>query len=296
MTAPEIDNKPQTPPTGTPEVRPEHEPEEPSIHSAELAEIAARHRRSPVIHWTAFVLSLVALVPPLIVLFGDPQAVSTIWLWIDVGLTLFFLIEFFTRSGFHWNPGRYALTRFFDFVAMVPVLVLVYYGVSFAEVWIWLVLIARLVRVIDRVLGDGFIRRNFLAVLEGFEEEISDRVIIRVLDRLQADLERGAFGHLIAESLERHKSSVLRRIREEHPQRGLAAGLARLTGIDAALERAEAQTFDAVVDILKSKEVDQAIRDSLGSTFSSIRKEIAVKSWRQNLGIRRTGQKTKKQG
>lgn len=262
-------------------------PEPLPVTAAELAEVDSRPHRNPLLHWTAFVLSLIALVPPVLGLIQTRESLNIAWLWADVGLSIFFVVEFFTRSGFHWDPAGYARSRFFDFIAMVPVLVLVYYGVIFAEAWVWLILIARIVRAVDRVLGDGFIRRNALALLNGIEEEISDRVILRLLDRLQADLERGEFGHVVADSLKRNKQSVLRRIREEHPQRGLGAGLARLVGFDTKLERAEAEIFDSIVDILKSEEVDQSIREALGATFSKLRAEIAVKSWRKNLGFRR---------
>ncbi len=250
----------------------------------QLERMASRPRRNPILHWVAFVLSLVSL--GLAIRFvGAAGPVPYPWLFLDIALSVFFAFEFFTRSGFRWNPGGYMLSRVFDFVAIVPALVLVHYNVVLVVVWFWIILICRVIRAADRILGDGFVQRNFLALLEGFEEEITDRVMIRIINRIQTDLERGKFGNVIGQALERHKGSMLERIHEEHPQRGLGVGLARLTGLEAAVERAEERTYDAVVEVLESPEVDHVIHDAVESSFAVIQTEIGQKSWKKHLGI-----------
>jgi len=250
-------------------------------------DIDTRPHRPPLLHWAAFVLSVISLALLAIWMAEPMESVPPVWLWLDIGLGVFFAVEFLTRSGFRWDPPGYLRSRVFDFVAIIPALVLVHFGVILEGLWIWLILIARVIRLADRLLGDGFVQRNFFALLEGFEEEITDRVLLRIMARIQVDLYRGKFGHGVADALDRHKPSVLRRIREEHPSQGVGAGLARIVGLEKALERAEERTYDAVVDVLKSPEMDNAIREAVDSTFSVMRDEIKVKSWRQKLGVRR---------
>jgi len=79
----------------------------------------------------------------------------------------------------------------------------------------------------------------------------------------------------------------LQRVRAATPKEGLAPGLAHIVGLDTALERAEERTYDAIVGILNSEEVDHAIRDVVDSSFSRMRSEIGKKSWRQHLWLRR---------
>jgi 3-keto-L-gulonate-6-phosphate decarboxylase len=79
----------------------------------------------------------------------------------------------------------------------------------------------------------------------------------------------------------------LQRVRAATPHDGLVPGLAHLVGLDAALERAEERTYDAIVEIMNSEEVERAVRDVINSSFSRMRNELGKKSWRQNLGIRR---------
>jgi hypothetical protein len=148
-----------------------------------------------------------------------------------------------------------------------------------------LVLAMRAARVLDRALGDGFVKRNALALMEGFEEAITDRVLLRILARIEGDLDRGRFGEAVAGALARNKGAMLARARAAFPIDGAAGELARFAGLDAALERAEERAFDAVVGVVASREVDAALRDVLASSFGSLRAEIGQQSWRQNLGL-----------
>ena len=251
-----------------------------------LDDLTSLHRRNPAIHWAAFVFALISLIPPLFWVISPTQSLPAYWMWIDVGLGVFFGAEFVTRSGLRWNPASYMRSRFFDFVAVVPSLVLVYFQVPHLQVWVWIILVARFGRAIDRILGDGFWTRNLFALLEGFEEEITDRVMLRIITRVRADLERSNFGKGLAESLTRNKAKLLHEVREQHPHEGVSGGLAKITGFNSALERAEERTFDAIIEIVKSPEVDQAIREAVDSAFVTMKKEIEVKSWRGCLGIK----------
>jgi len=250
-----------------------------------LEELELLPHRHAALHWIAFTLALFSLILLSTWVFSSQGPVPGAWLWIDVGLGIIFAIEFFTRSGFRWERANYLRTRFFDFVAIVPALVLVNHGFAIEGVWVWLILIARAARVVDRFLGDGFVRRNILALVEGFEEEITDRVLERITARIQADMDRAGFSHGVAEALLRNKASVLQRVREATPRKGLVPGLAHMVKLDAALERAEERTYDAVVEIINSEAVDKAVRDVVNASFSRIRTELGEKSWRHHLGM-----------
>jgi voltage-gated potassium channel len=254
-----------------------------------LNELTKKPHRHPAIHWAALIISILSLIPLILWVAKPSQILSdnlaANWYWLDIIFSVFFAGEFVTRSGFRWNPSRYTRTHFFDFIAIVPALVLVHLNVPYYSVWVWIILIFRIVRALDRILGDGFIPRNALALAEGFEEEISDRVMIRILDRIQADFDRGKFPEAIGKVFESHKEQVLSEIRAQHP-RLLESGLAHAVGINKALEKAEEQVYEALVKILKSPEVDKTVRDSVDSTFSTFRKGIAEKSWKKNLGFK----------
>jgi hypothetical protein len=252
-----------------------------------LTELARKPKRHPAVHWTALVLSVLSIVPLALWLAKPDEIMSGSWYTWDIFFSIFFLFEFVTRSGFRWDPSGYTRTHFFDFVAIVPALVLVHYNIWGDTIWFWIIFAARLVRALDRILGDGFIRRNALAVAEGFEEEITDRVMIRILDRVQADLDRGHFGQAVATAIENNKQTMLKEIRTQHP-RLLESGLAQAVGITGVLEKAEENIYEAIVKVLKSPELDKTIRQTMDSTFSTMRASVNEKSWKKNLGFRRS--------
>ena len=258
-----------------------------STMTARLEELEALPHRSAVLHWAAFILSLLSLVLLSNWVFGSQGPVPSAWVMLDIGLGVVFAAEYFTRSGLRWDRAAYLRTRFFDFVAIVPALALVHHGFFMEGVWVWLILVARAARVVDRFLGDGFVQSNVLALVEGFEEEITVRVLERIIARIQADMDRTSFSQGVAEAFVRNKAAVLQRVRAATPRKGIVPGLAHLVGLDAALERAEERAYDAIVEIMKSEEVDRAFRDVVNSSFSRLRNELGRKNWRQHFGIRR---------
>lgn len=251
--------------------------------AASLEEIAARPHRNSSIHWAAFLLSLVSVALLAVTLSSEPGSVRSAWITADVVLSVAFVFEFFTRSGFRWSRGKYVASRFFDFFAMVPALILVQEGVPLAGLWVWIVLAARVVRAIDRLLGDGFVRRNALALAEGFEEEITDRVLLRIVNNLHENLSRGRYGTAMAGALTKNKDAVMARIHSKTP----GGGVGRFLGIDKAINKAEEGVYDAVLEILSSPEVNKAIHESIDAAFHEMRKEMGVRTWRKHIGIKR---------
>jgi len=186
-----------------------------------LEELEALPRRNPILHWIAFVLSLISLVLLSVWVFSSRGPVPIDWVIFDIGLAIVIVVEFFTRSGFHWNRGSYLRTHFFDFVAVIPALALVNQGIALELIWVWIIMVARFGRAIDRLLGDGFVQRNIWALTEGVEEEITDRVLQRIITRVQGGMDRANFSHGVAAAFVKNKSSVLRRVRAAHPIMGL---------------------------------------------------------------------------
>jgi hypothetical protein len=254
--------------------------------AARLKGLESLPHRNAVLHWAAFILSLLSLILLSTWALSFQGSVSSVWVLLDIGLGVVFAAEFFTRSGFRWGRAAYLRTHFFDFIAIVPALALVNHGFVIEGVWVWLILVARAIRVVDRFLGDGSVRRAVLVLVGGFEEEITDRVLERIIARIQEDMDRASFSHGVAEAFARNKTAVLQRVRAATPHEGLVPGLAHIVGLNAALERAEERTYDAIVEIMNSEEVDHAVRDVVNSSFSRMRNELGRKTWRQHFGLR----------
>ncbi len=256
-----------------------------STYTERIEAIDHLPRRNWLLHRLETVQSFISLG---ILIFGMAAFSSPVplaWVWLDIGLGVLFLLEFFTRSGFRWNAAAYTRTHVFDLIALVPAIVFLHHGVPAEALWVWIILIARVIRVFDRTLGDGFLLHNFFVLLEGFEQEITDRVVLRTMDRIQADMVAGKFGHSAADAMAKNKKEVLKRVRAEHPRYGVTSELARFVGLEAAVERAEERIYDAMVDVLRSSEVDNVIKTSLNAIFDQLRAETGKREWIKHLGI-----------
>jgi hypothetical protein len=256
-----------------------------AAHLHRLEVLDSRQHRSGVMHWLAMLIALASLGILIFAMVAFRRPVPTQWVFLDVAICIFFFFEFFTRSGLRWHGLKYARTHIFDFIAIVPVLLFLHHGVFIESLWVWLVLVARSIRAFDRILGDGFLEHNFFGLLEGLETEITDKVVLRIMDRVQNDLVSGKIGHSSAQVLEKNRDKVLRRVRAEYPQDGLGADLARFIGLEAAIERIEERIYDSIADVLNSSEVDTVIQEDLDLIFDGLRADLGNDEWRNHLGF-----------
>ncbi len=244
-------------------------------------------KRSRTIHWVAWLLALAALA-----LLGTAMFVpiegraAGLLAYMDLGLSVVFAFEFFTRSGWRTQRARYLRWRWFDFIAMVPGVLGVVQG---WPTWtLWVILVCRVLRALDRTLGDGFVLKQAMLVVSGFEEEISDRVVDRVLVRWQAEIGKADFGHAAADALLANRAAILDRIYEVQLKSGTLARLVNLAGLRSNIEKEEAVLFDEIVAVMGSAEVDKAIRDVVDASFESVRTELGRRTARGQLGTKPT--------
>ncbi|HLE47114.1 MAG TPA: hypothetical protein VI818_02365, partial [Candidatus Thermoplasmatota archaeon] len=195
-------------------------------------------------------------------------------------LAVFFAAEFFTRTGWQRSRRSYIKWRWFDFIAILPITVL---GPIAVPAVFWIVFSCRAIRLVDRALGDGFVQRNTIILLGIVEEELSDRVLEKMLSRWERDLEHADLGTAMSRALARNKPAVLRRVYAEQLQEGAFAKIAHYTGLQSGLEREENRLFSAVIEMVGSKEVDEALRDVLASTLRRTREQLGNREWRRAL-------------
>jgi len=242
------------------------------------------------LHWLSWFASIVSVLLILNTWGGPAWADFQVVRHLDLWIAIVFALEFFTRSGFRQDKLKYAKWRWFDFLAMIPVIFLIPY-VSFYQWFIWIVLIARIVRMVDRTLGDGFVKRHFLALTQAIEEEISDRVLLNIMSRIETELSSAKFGETAAKAIAVNKNAILERIyAEQLPDTGALSKVANFTGLQGAIEKMEARVFDAIIKVIGSAETDELIKDIVTQSMARARAEIGERSWKGNIGLQKAVQ------
>jgi|GEM_PF-2320123 len=237
--------------------------------------------RSRTLHWLAWGGALVSIAIAALWMWSAPNAnLVTLIQGVDVALALFFAAEFFTRTGWQKSRLTYVKWRWFDFVAIVPITAL---GPLSVPAVFWIVFVCRAIRLVDRTLGDGFVQSKVIALASIAEEEISDRVLVKMLARWERELETAHFGAAMAQALSRNKEAVLQRVYAEQLQDGTFAKIAHFSGLQSTLEKEERRLFSAVIEMVGSHEVDAAIRDVIASSLRRTRQQLSAQDWRRNL-------------
>lgn len=237
--------------------------------------------RSRTLHWLAWGGALISMAIAAIWMWTAPSAnLLTLIQGVDVALALLFAAEFFTRTGWQKSRLTYVKWRWFDFVAIVPITAL---GPLSVPAIFWVVFVCRAIRLVDRTLGDGFVQRKVIGLASIAEEEISDRVLVKMLARWERELETANFGTAMAQALSRNKEAVLQRVYAEQLQDGTFAKIAHFSGLQSTLEKEERRLFSAVIVMVGSREVDSAIRDVIASSLRRTREQFSARDWRRNL-------------
>ena len=247
------------------------------------AALGGTGRRAAWLHWTALAAAMLSILVAVVWKWGEPGSGFAVVLQsIDVGLAVFFSLELFTRSGFRKNGLSYLDWRWFDYIAILPIFALGSLAVSIA---FWPVLICRAVRLADRTFGDSFVQRNALLVVSIIEQEISDRILDKIVTGWDEELKRANFGTAMSIALARNKEGVLQRVYAEQLQDGTVAKIAHYTGLQATLEKEERRLLGAVIDMVGSPEVDKAIRDVIGASLGRARAHLDGRDWRRRIGV-----------
>jgi hypothetical protein len=227
-------------------------------------------RRKPLLHGAAIAVAILSLALLTAWLLSPGTAVPPWALDADVALTVFGIVDFVTRSGLQRHGWGYVRSHPFDFFAMFPALLLVGRGIPFQNGWLAILFVARITRSIDRILGDGFVGRALTSLVDILEDDIADRVVLR-LTRSAADaLGRAHLGQALAEAMADNKAAILAKVREHHPAEGLGAELLRRSGLEDAVARAEDRAYEAIVNVLGSGEVDKALLESLRRAMANV--------------------------
>ncbi len=238
--------------------------------AARLEALSSRPRRPAHLHAGAAAISVISFALLLIWIASNQAHATSIWVTLDTLFCILAALEFMTRSGLRWDRRSYILTHIFDFIALVPAILLVRNDVFSANLWAWLILAARTTRLADRLLGDGFVALSITRVLERFEQAVTDRVLLRLLEGVERGLAGGRLGSTAGAALAANREAILARIRSSRPSMDKVP-LGQVLGLEQRVRDVETQTFDAVVEVMSSAEVDRALRDVLTAALTDLR-------------------------
>lgn len=211
----------------------------------------------------------------------DPGAAATRRIIIiDLVIVGIFAIEFLWRLARAPDRKAYVKGHWYDLVGMVPVSHPLFRGFRLARVLRLVVLSGRLVRATNRSFGEAVVEKTVGRYKDIIVEEISDRIILRVLDETERVLTAGAYGSSTARALHANRDALMARINDQLKEDRATRWAMHVPGMERVLEAVQERTINSVIATVGSEEVNQTIISVVREILGDLRREVAKKEWK----------------
>ncbi len=213
---------------------------------------------------------------------GDPW--RTRILWADLVIVIVFALEFLWRLFQAERKTNYALRHWYDLLGMVPAMVFAnpaFRAFRLARVVRVVAVASRFLRVTDRTFGEAFVNRTLGKYKGIFVEELTTPVVLAVLNVAEQATLKGNYGTAVANGLRARKDEISDHVLTSIRKDTTLNLLLKTPGVGPAIERLPGRALEGVADTLGSKEMDDAIRAILKQIFADLKRDVAVRQWRQ---------------
>lgn len=225
------------------------------------------------IDWMLFGMAMVSVVMLLWQNFFHVSQDELLWIRIiDYTACLLFATEFFWR----WYQERWTLAylgrNWYALLGAIPV------SISFMHPHPWwrvLLILARLGRAIDRVLGSGFTYRLVNRGKDALVGMISGAVTVAVLNEVADVLVKGTYTRNISRALAENELELRQMVREKLRQDEQAGRFKKLPFYDEMVDSLISAVLRVTEQILIDPRTDALVADMLRENIDQIRHAVA---------------------
>ena len=192
----------------------------------------------------------------------------------DVAICGLFAIEFFARMRGQPSKWAYTKSRWYDVLGMIPVSHPMFRGFRLVRLVRIAVITSRLVRATNRSFGELLVESTVRRFRDTLVDVIGGAVVVRGIDMVQPWLVRARFAEQIGEAMEDKRADIHRMVQDS--MRQLPGGRVLVERpIRGLVERAESAAVQAVIDVLRSAELNRVVQQSTANVLAELRTSIA---------------------
>lgn len=238
----------------------EHAPAHPPLLSGRLSD------------WLLFLLALLSIAMLAWQNFAHVTREQLFWIrTIDYSVCAIFAGEFFL----HWRQAGWRLhylgRNWYAFLGMIPVS----HSLLHYHPWIRLLLVlARLARAVDRILGEGFVLRLLARLKDLVIGAISGAITVAVLNEVADVLVKGTYTRNISRALAENEADLRAMVLEKLRNDPQAGKLRWLPYYDAIVESVITAVLRVTEGILNDPRTDELVADLLRENINQLRVAI----------------------
>jgi hypothetical protein len=192
----------------------------------------------------------------------------------DIAICGVFAIEFLWRMRGVADKWAYTKSRWYDVLGMIPVSHPFFRGFRLLRILRIVVITSRFVRATNRSFGEMLFESTVRRFRDVLVDVIGGAVALRGLSMVQPWLVRARFAEQVGEAMEVRRVDIRRMVQDS--MRRLPGGrMFALPPMRGAIERAESAAVQAVIDVLKSDELNRVVQVSTQNVLEELRASIA---------------------
>jgi voltage-gated potassium channel len=192
----------------------------------------------------------------------------------DLAICGVFAIEFLVRMRGQPSKWSYVKSRWYDVVGMVPVSHPFFRGFRLIRVVRIVVVTSRFVRATNRSFGEMLVESSLRKFRDVVVEVIGGAIMLRSLRTVEPWLVEARFAERIGEAME-HRRDDLHRMVQDAMSRLPGGKLLRLRPVRGMVSSAEIAAVQAVIDVLKSDELNRVVQQSTANILEELRQQVA---------------------
>ena len=207
------------------------------------------------------------------------------WLIIfDTSVCGVFLLEFLARMRKAPDRLGYVKSRWYEILGMVPISHPFFRAFRFLRILRILVLTSRFVRATNRTFGEMAFEATVGRFRDNLVDLIGDAITLRSLDVIEPPLVRSRFADRVGEAMEERRPEIRAMVRDAMHRVPGGRGLMRMGVFQKMVQAAETAAVDAVIDTLKSDELNQIVQDATRNILEEMREKIHEREQAQASG------------
>ncbi|SDZ20882.1 hypothetical protein SAMN05421504_110284 [Amycolatopsis xylanica] len=224
--------------------------------------------------WVMFLLSVVSVGLLGFVLLSPPGRDAAQWIfYVDSGICAVFLLEFLWRWRKRRWSKRFLFRNWYELFAMVP---FTHPALAAHHFLATLLLLVRVGRAADRVVGEQFTYRLVDKMSEPIVRAIKKPITIAVLDEVVKVLETGNYPENLAKSLNEHKTELQAIIAEKVTQDPQLGKLKRIPFHGEIVHSVVDTSFRVVLEVLLDPRIDDFFSSVVRENREQIRRAVEL--------------------
>jgi voltage-gated potassium channel len=205
----------------------------------------------------------------------------------DLAICGVFALEFLIRMRGQRNKWAYTKSRWYDILGMVPVSHPLFRGFRLVRILRIVVITSRFVRATNRSFGEMVFEATVSRFRDVLVDVVGGAIVLRSVRMVEPYLVQARFAERIGDAMDERRDDIQRMVKNSIAKLP-GSRMLNLRPMRGMMNNAEAAAVQAVIDTLRSDELNRLVQQSTQNIMTELQQQIIREESEKERGARRT--------